>query len=226
MTLYPRRTEKKKQSRTQLLRAANTLFGRKGYQYTKLHEVAEVADLHVQTLYRHFKTKEELAAAAAEVVVNDCRAYFESFSDDHSTFEMWRGWITRTVSFLSSLGFGEHKRRQLRSVSSLMNDNYILAVYSGYENLLTDYLARDFQLNPQHSRLPRLVACLLWSGNEAAVKRCAGLDGGEDNLMDENSLLAESLGVVNDVEAAFASHVQLPRAGMPNRRDVSRTGSS
>ena len=58
MTQYPRRTEKKKQSRAQLTRAANTLFGRKGYQHTKLDEVAEVADLHVQTLYRHFKTKE------------------------------------------------------------------------------------------------------------------------------------------------------------------------
>ena len=212
MTQYPRRTEKKRQSRAQLTRAANTLFGRKGYQHTKLNEVAEAADLHVQTLYRHFKTKEELAAAAAERVVNDCRAYFERFSNDRSTFEMWRGWIARTVTYLASLGFGEHKIRQLRSASSLMNDNYLLAVYSGYEDLLTEYLALDFRMNPEHARLPRLVACMLWSGNEAAVKRCAGLDRGQDTLMDETSILAESLGVVDDVEAVFASYVHLPRA--------------
>ena len=221
MTQYPRRTEKKRQSRTQLTRAANTLFGRKGYQHTKLDEVAEVADLHVQTLYRHFKTKEELATAAAEGVVNDCRAYFERFSNDRSTFEIWRGWIARTVSYLSSLGFGEHKRRQLRSASSLMNDNYLLAVYSGYEDLLTEYLALDFRMKPEHSRLPRLVACMLWSGNEAAVKRCAGLDRGQDTLMDVDSLLAESMGVVDDVEAAFGSYVQLPRIA----RDAVVTGA-
>ena len=215
MTQYPRRTEKKKQSRTQLVRAANSLFGRKGYQHTKLDEVAQGADLHVQTLYRHFKTKEELAAAAAELVVNDCRAYFERFSNDRSTFEIWRGWIARTVSYLASLGFGEHKRRQLRSASSLMNDNYLLVVYQGYEDLLTEYLALDFRMDPKHSRLPRLVACMLWSGNEAAVKRCAGLDRGQDTLMDEDSVLAESVGVVDDVEAAFAGYVHLPRTA-PN----------
>lgn len=213
MTQYPRRTEKKKRSRVQLIRAANTLFGRKGYQHTKLDEVAEVADLHVQTLYRHFKTKEELAAAAAEFVVNDCRTYFERFSNDQSTFEIWRGWIARTVTYLASLGFSEHKRRQLLSASSLMNDNYLLAVYSGYEDLLTEYLALDFRMDPEHARLPRLVACMLWSGNEAAVKKCAGLDGDQDKLMDVNSLLAESVGVVDEVEAVFASYVHLPRRG-------------
>ncbi|MCY3641618.1 MAG: TetR/AcrR family transcriptional regulator [Gammaproteobacteria bacterium] len=193
-----------------MIRAANTLFPRKGYQHTKLDEVAEDAGLHVQTLYRHFKTKEDLAIAAAEVVLNDCRAYFEGASTDQSTFEIWRGWIARTVTYLASLGFGEHKMRQLQSASSLMNDNYLLAVYSGYEDLLTEYLARDFRMNPAHSRLPRLVACMLWSGNEAAVKRCAGLDRGQDTLMDVNSILAESVGVVDDVEAAFASYVHAP----------------
>ena len=211
MTQYPRRTEKKKQSRAQLTRAANRLFARKGYQHTKLDEVAEDAGLHVQTLYRHFKTKEELAAAAAQLVLRDCRAYFERACNDQSTFSIWRGWIERTVSYLASLGFGEHKRRQLRSASSLMNDNYLLAVYQGYEDLLTEYLALDFRMNPHHSRLPRLVACMLWSGNEAAVKRCAGLDGGEDVLMDIDSVLAESVGVVDDVEAVYADYVHLPR---------------
>lgn len=215
MTQFPRRTEKKKQSRAQLINAANTLFARKGYQHTKLDEVAEEADLHVQTLYRHFKTKEELAAAAAEVVLNVCRAHFEGASNDRSTFEIWRGWIARTVTFLASLGFSEHKRRQLRSVSSLMNDNYLLAVYSGYEDLLTEYLALDFRMDPKRSRLPRLAACMLWSGNEAAVKRCAGLDRGQDTLTDVDSVLAESVGVVDDVEAVFASYVHLPRTA-PN----------
>ena len=62
---------------------------------------------------------------------------------------------------------------------------------------------------------------MLWSGNEAAVKRCAGLDGGEDTLMDLDRILAESVGVVDDVEAAFGSYVKLPRiAPTPGARAV------
>lgn len=68
-----------------------------------------------------------------------------------------------------------------------------------------------FRADAQHRSENRLVACMLWSGNEAAVKRCASLDRGEDTLMDVNSVLAESLGVVDDVEAIFAGYVHLPR---------------
>ena len=57
---------------------------------------------------------------------------------------------------------------------------------------------------------------MLWSGNEAAVKRCAGLARGQDTLMDVNSVLAESVGVVDDIEAVFGSYVHPPRTGPVN----------
>lgn len=214
MTQYPRRTKRKEQIRQQLILAAATLFSRKGYRHTTLADVADEAAVHVQTLYRHFKNKEELTAAAAAVLLNDFRSHFQSAPNDQSTFQTWRAWIERTVTFLASLGFDEHKKEQLLSPSSLMNDNFLLIIYSGYEDLLTEYLARDFRMDPKHSRLPRLAACTLWSGNEAAIKRCAGLDGGPDTIADNNSLLEESLGVVDDAEALFASYVKLPRAEM------------
>ncbi len=207
MVQYPRRKEKTQQIREGLVTTAAAMFSRKGYQHTALTEIATEADVHVQTLYRHFKSKDELAVAAATVGLNDCRTFFENAPINQTAFQIWRGWITRTVSYLSSLGFSEHKREQLRAPSSLMNDKYLVIVYSGYEDLLTEYLARDFQLDAKHSRLPRLAACLLWSGNEAAVKRCAGLDTEIDTLDDVESLLEESLGVVDDIEALFANHI-------------------
>ena len=207
MVQYPRRKEKSQQIRERLVTTAATMFSRKGYQHTTLNEIAAEADVHVQTLYRHFKSKDELAVAAATVGLNDCRAHFEEAPKGQSTFQIWRAWIRRTVTYLSSLGFTERKKEQLRAPSSLMNDKYLVIIYSGYEDLLTEYLARDFQLDPKHSRIPRLAACMLWSGNEAAVKRCAGLDSGVDTLADGDSLLDESLAVVDDVEKLFESYL-------------------
>lgn len=208
MVHYPRRKEKTNQIRQDLVTTAATMFSRQGYQRTTLTEVAAAADVHVQTLYRHFKSKDDLAVAAATVGLNDCRTFFEQAPQGQNTFQIWHAWITRTVSYLSSFGFSDHKKEQLLAPSSLMNDKYLVIIYSGYEDLLTQYLARDFQLDPRHSRIPRLAACLLWSGNEAAVKRCAGLDRGVDTLADVDSLLEESLGVVDDVEKLFKQYIK------------------
>jgi AcrR family transcriptional regulator len=201
-TLYPRRTERRLQIRANLIRTAAIMFSRNGYSQTTLAEVAEAADVHVQTLYRHFNSKEDLALAAAETAMDDCQDYFEN-AGQLCTFEIWRSWIEKTVSRLSTLGFDQRKKDQLLGPSSLMNDNYLVMIYSGYENLLTEYLAQEFKLNPEQSRIPRLAACMLCAGNEAAIKRCAGVDAGQDTLADLDSLVKESVGVVDDTQRLF-----------------------
>jgi AcrR family transcriptional regulator len=203
-TLYPRRTERRLQIRANLIRTAAIMFSRNGYSQTTLAEVAEAADVHVQTLYRHFSSKEDLALAAAQTAMDDCRDFFEN-AGQLSTFATWRRWIEKTVSRLSTLGFDQRKKDQLLGPSSLMNDNYLVMIYSGYENLLTEYLAQEFKLDPEQSRIPRLAACMLCAGNEAAVKRCAGVDTGQDSLADLDSLVKESVGVVDDTQRLFLS---------------------
>lgn len=203
-TLYPRRTERRLQIRANLIRTAAIMFSRNGYSQTTLAEVAEAADVHVQTLYRHFSSKEDLALAAAQTAMDDCRDFFEN-AGQLCTFAIWRRWIEKTVSRLSTLGFDQRKKDQLLGPSSLMNDNYLVMIYSGYENLLTEYLAQEFKLDPEQSRIPRLAACMLCAGNEAAVKRCAGVDTGQDTLADLGSLVKESVGVVDDTQRLFLS---------------------
>ena len=177
---YPKRTLKKNLNREKLIVAATLLFSRNGHHGTTLDEVAAEAGVHVQTLYKHFKTKEELVTASAEIVIADCRALFED-------------------------------KQQLCAASSLMNDSYLLIVYTGYENLLTEYLAQDFKMDPKTHRLPRLVACMLWSGNEAAMKRCAGLDTAKDILAVNQSVIKESIGAIDDIEKLFSGYIKLPR---------------
>ena len=207
---YPKRTEKMKINRGRLVDAARHLFSINGYQNTKLKDIANYADVHVQTLYRQFKSKDELAKAAAKDVIDRCREIFEAAPKHQTTFQIWHAYITSVVTGLAHLGWS-HRRQQLRSASSLMNDNFLVIVYSDYEDLLTEYLAEDFQLNPKTHRLPRMVASFLWSSNEAAMKRCAGLDTEHDVLDDLKALLKENLGVIKDAEKIFASHIKAPK---------------
>jgi|TARA_B110000196_G_scaffold59553_1_gene49524 AcrR family transcriptional regulator len=206
---YPKRQAKKQINRERLIESARELFSTHGYQTTRLEDVAAKADLHVQTLYRLFESKENLAAEAAKFVIGNWRQRFEANSRDQSTFQIWRSLIRRAIIIYAPSGW-EHKRAQLRSASSLMNDNFLLIVYSGWEDLLTEYLAKDFQMDSKHDRLPRLVASFLWSGHETAMKRCAGLDTDKDVLIDDEAVLAESLGVVDDVENIFSGYIKRP----------------
>ena len=66
-------------------------------------------------------------------------------------------------------------------------------------------------MDPKTDRLPRLVACMLLSGNEAAMKRCAGLDCANTDLDFDEAILGESLHVVDEVEKIFSTYIKSPR---------------
>jgi hypothetical protein len=63
-------------------------------------------------------------------------------------------------------------------------------------------------MDPKTNHLPRLVASILWAGNEMALKRCAGLDTGEDLLNDAEAIVKESVAVIDDIEKTFASYIR------------------
>ena len=79
-TKFPLRTKRKMETRLKLVRSARHLFLTKGYDNTTLEEVAEAAGLHVQTLYRHFGTKQDLAKAGDEYWL---RLFEEAISKIH-----------------------------------------------------------------------------------------------------------------------------------------------
>lgn len=57
------REQQKQQTRIQLMEAAMFLFAERGYENVTLNEIAEHAGIHVQTLFKHFKTKVSLATS-------------------------------------------------------------------------------------------------------------------------------------------------------------------
>ena len=60
MGIKERREREKEQRRNDILDAAEQMFFEKGYNATKMDDVAEKAELSKGTLYLYFKNKEEL----------------------------------------------------------------------------------------------------------------------------------------------------------------------
>ena len=198
---YPLRERRKQRTRAALIDAAIGLFSTKGYDDTTLEEVADHAGLHVQTLYRHFPSKPELAIAVDRRQIEAFRQAIEDPARTTTTFEFWRERIVLNttqlreeageLSNLRTLVRQQHRSPSIALRLHTLNDEY--------EDLLTTSLANDFGVDPARDRLPRLVACMLVAGNRHAMNRWA-LEGGFD-------LAEEVLAVADHVAALFEHHV-------------------
>ena len=101
MTKFPLRTKRKMATREKLVRAARHLFLSKGYDNTTLEEIAELSGLHVQTLYRHFGTKQDLAKAGDEHWFRIFESTVRTRDRNTSTFQFWRDFIETCVQELT-----------------------------------------------------------------------------------------------------------------------------
>ena len=200
-TKYPLRTKRKEQTNKKIARAAQDMFYRKGYDNTTLEEIAEAAGVHVQTLYRHFASKQELASAG------DNR-WFQMFHDrindpsrTANTFDFWRNWLTRTYIYLTSDG-GEKYRKYIsvRHANPLILGQ-LSEIRARYEDLLCISLAKDFDMSPAGVSKPRLVAGMLIAGSSYTLRRFE---------VDHTDLVSEATAVIDEVEGMFG-HLIKPR---------------
>jgi AcrR family transcriptional regulator len=79
------------QTRLQIIRAAQEVFGRSGYAGGRTLDVAATARVTERTVFRHFPTKAELFLAAA---VEPFQAYIKTFVDEwkdreHGVLSVW-----------------------------------------------------------------------------------------------------------------------------------------
>lgn len=199
-TKFPLRTKRKNETRRKLVRASRQLFVAKGYDETTLEEIAEAAGLHVQTLYRHFGTKQELARAGDVYWLNLFESAIAERDPSVSTFKFWRDWMEDTVVQL--LAEGETFRIHLKashSTPTILGAS--LEIRSRYETLLTEHLAKDFQMDHEGISTPRLVACMLMAGN--AYARASYVDHDTD-------LKSDTLKVIDTVTDMFSHLVKIP----------------
>ena len=185
------RASLKSQTRTALIQASIELFTELGYANTTLEAVAERANLHVQTLYRHFPSKELLAVAPERDNLEKFKTDVRLRDPEQPFTSFWREWVARSA--------GESQTRN-RELLLRRIRGYIIPAVAGqgheimneFLDLLENSLADEFHLDPRTSRYPRLFAAMLWEGNNYASHRWASNHGRSD-------LVQEVTEVIDDV---------------------------
>jgi AcrR family transcriptional regulator len=196
-TQFPLREKRKAQTRANLIQAAMELFANNGYQETTLEQVAEKAGLHVQTLYRHFRSKQELATATDQDLLDEFRSIITAPNRSGNTFACWRAWVLQ-MSDAVSQDDGRVFRSLIRQRWEIATvSTQIIAIGHEYEDLLAESLARDFSVSSATGiSQARLAAVALWAGSNHVTRRYAS----EEPI----DLHSAAVGVVDSIEALFA----------------------
>src|SRR5699024_706983 len=75
------RERRKRETREDLLEAAGTLFGQKGYNATSIDDIVEEAGASRATLYAHFASKSALLEALLDQLQTEALRYDEQFGE-------------------------------------------------------------------------------------------------------------------------------------------------
>jgi AcrR family transcriptional regulator len=196
---YPRRSKRKRETRERILTAAYRLFSMKGYADAAMTDIADAADIHVATLFTHFKSKKELSGALADDAILELeRLVSDARSRGVRFFDFIRAVAGEWASAEQSM-----PARNLAYGYQLRSDPELAFGWLQYQKrelaLYAAYIAAEYGLDPEDVR-PHLVAGMISRGNVLALERW--LDSkGRTNLKQDvlaaldatESLVGESL---------------------------------
>jgi AcrR family transcriptional regulator len=100
----PVQQERSRATRERLLAAAEKVFAEKGYEGTRISEIAETAGCSVGAVYFRFKDKDALFQAIAEDFTHNARQMMPLLMNGHTLDELVRNCVKRTA-----LSFREHR---------------------------------------------------------------------------------------------------------------------
>jgi AcrR family transcriptional regulator len=192
----PLRAKRRRASRRAFIEAARVLFNDPGFEETTMARIADRAGLHLQTLYKHFPTKQVLASTLHS---EDFRAALAERKT--STLIFWRDWVRRAamkeISVAEGASFLQYvtgkKDPKVAGVKAELGTRYIY--------LLADSIAEDMKLDLATDRRPVLIANMLWGGNIDALYRWSET-GGKADLV---ALVADA---AEQVEAIVSTHLE------------------
>lgn len=157
---FPRRTARRQQTRARILDAALLEFQRVGYADATMNAIAEAADIHVTTLFTHFKAKRELAETLAETELARLQEMVEKAQGQVPFFDFLRDLVLQTAEARQSQG--DHKRGISRES---LNEPELVLHWVRYEErevrLFAGYIASDYGLDATTDYAPLLAADVL-----------------------------------------------------------------
>lgn len=179
VTAYPRRARRKSETRERIIGAAQQLIGSRGYVETTMADIADAADIHVTTLFTHFKSKKELTAALTDGATAHLEALIRAAIGKQPFFKFVR-------SLIESWARSEQEggSRNLRYGYELRSDPELAFSWLQYQKrevaLLAEYVATEYGLNASTDLRPFLVANMVSVGNVVAHERWLDTGGASD----------------------------------------------
>lgn len=169
---FPRRTARRENTRKQIIKAAARLFQRIGYGSTTMNAIADAADVHVTTLFTHFKSKHDLAACTNDATLERLERLIAVSIGEKPFFTFFREIV---MDFAGRL---EGERDPDATVwSELERDPDLALAWATYEHrqvvMLAGYVAAEYGLSNGDYR-PMLVSSLMVSASWEAHRRWSG----------------------------------------------------
>ena len=162
-TKLPLRIRKAVRTRKAIIDAATELFGKQGFAATTLNQIADLADVHKQTVLRYFATKEEIALALRTHVLEQLRDKLHEASGSTPVIDIWRDFVSVSAREIAA------NPDQFRFNQFLLQNDKIVAqlllIEHRYEHILAEAFAREAGVDPATDLYSKLLAGMLVSAN-------------------------------------------------------------
>ena len=167
---FPRRSARRAKTRARILEAASTEFKKAGYAEATMNAIAEVADIHVTTLFTHFKTKRDLAAALSDQEIDQFRELVDTAKGKVPFFKFFRDLVLTTAATRQE--DGDPKTGQMHD---MQRDPELALSWLRYEEnevrLVAEYIAHDYGLDARADYAPYLAGQILIASGVASYAR-------------------------------------------------------
>lgn len=173
---FPRRSARRLQTRARILEAALEQFKRVGYADATMNAIADAADVHVTTLFTHFRTKRDLAANLGDAEILQLEKLIAEARGKVPFFDFFRRLVLATAR--SRQTDGDPKMGLGRE---LQQDPELALGWLRYEErqvvLLADYIAQDYGLDAKADYAPYMAAHVLITSGVVSYTRWRTSDG-------------------------------------------------
>jgi AcrR family transcriptional regulator len=172
------RVRKTARTREAIIKASRKLFDKQGFEATTLEQIAELADVHKQTVLRYFGSKEEIALAHRYNWYARLEAALLDPSRKEPVMKTWRRLVDEVSHELASHKDILKYYRLLQSTPKLIAHS--LSVDAKHEAVLRDALIREAQTDPDTDFDARLLAAFLVQTNRAIMEAVVKSESADD----------------------------------------------
>jgi AcrR family transcriptional regulator len=165
------RVRKTARTRAAIVSSAQKLFDEQGYEATTLEQIAEMADVHKQTVLRYFRNKEEIALAFRIQAIEEFELGLVAPTRKVDPLTYWRHFALASAKAVARRGDLFKYNEFLRSDPRLFAQS--LALEQRYEDALAKAFAADAGVDPNTDLFSMMIASFLVGGCRNVARQLA-----------------------------------------------------